>query len=175
MNNQSSISELEDRFDALFTAIEKYFRLRGFGQGAAADLAAEVFERSLLARNGYDAGKASLKTWLFTIAHNLAINEWKSAQNRTALGVSVGLADRAPLPEERVVKAEQEQELLAAVQRLAEREREVVALKFAARLSNGEIAALLGLSAGNVGVILFRALKQVKTELTQGQGEVKDE
>ena len=177
MKANPSVTELESQFEVLFAAIEKYFRLRGFEANTAADLTAEVFERSLQARNGYDPRRASLKTWLFAIAHNLLVNAWKAAQNPAAAPSAIAeeLADHDPLPEERVMQVEGRQELLTALQNLDGREREVVSLKFSGRLTNREIGGLLSISAGNVGVILYRALKQIKADLSKGQSEVKDE
>ena len=48
---------------------------------------------------------------------------------------------------------------------LASREKELIALKFGARLTNRSIAQMMGLTAGNVGVILFRALRKLQAEL----------
>jgi RNA polymerase sigma-70 factor (ECF subfamily) len=170
---QPTIIELEAQFDALHTAIYKYFYLRGFDPEAAADLTATVFESSLQTRHGYDPRKASLKTWLFTIAHNLAINQWKSRQNQGQVSIDEAgeLRARDALPEDRLVHGDEQRELLQALQTLDERAREVVSLKFSARLNNREIAALVGISASNVGVILYRALKQVRVSLMKGQSE----
>lgn len=48
--------------------------------------------------------------------------------------------------------------------RLADRDRELVALKYGAGLTNRAIAGLTGLSESNVGVILHRALQFVRNE-----------
>ena len=60
---------------------------------------------------------------------------------------------------------ERERLLLEAVARLQEREREVVALKFGGELSNAQIAEIMQLSPGNVGVILYRTMKQLRAML----------
>ncbi|MBT7483560.1 sigma-70 family RNA polymerase sigma factor, partial [Candidatus Peregrinibacteria bacterium] len=46
---------------------------------------------------------------------------------------------------------------------LKKQEKEVIRLKYFAELSNQEIADTLGLSPNHIGVILFRALKKLKT------------
>ena len=48
--------------------------------------------------------------------------------------------------------------------RLADRERELVALKYGAGLTNRAIARLSGLSESNVGVILHRAVQTLRSE-----------
>jgi len=55
---------------------------------------------------------------------------------------------------------------LAAVaetlRRFPQREQDIVALKFDAELSNGQIAEIMGLSEPNVRVILFRTLRKLR-------------
>ncbi|MFQ6101807.1 MAG: RNA polymerase sigma factor [Anaerolineae bacterium] len=50
--------------------------------------------------------------------------------------------------------------------RLSDRERDLIGLKFAAGLPNRRIAELTGLSENNVGVILYRAVRRLRAELT---------
>jgi RNA polymerase sigma-70 factor (ECF subfamily) len=161
--------ELAAQFDELAAALEKYFRLSGFDEASAADLTAEVFQRSLLAKNAYDPRRASLKTWLFAIARNLAINAWKSRP--TPEPVAETLPDRALLPEENLLREERQRELIEAVQTLEKRDREVLALKFAGGMNNREIGQLLGLRPNHVGVLLYRALHQLKEKLAEREGE----
>ena len=74
-------------------------------------------------------------------------------------------ASATPPPEEIAERDESRSELLEAVARLSERERELVALKFAAGLTHRTIAELTGLSEGNVGVILYRAVRRLRAVL----------
>ena len=78
------------------------------------------------------------------------------------------LRDRAstePQPEEVAIRDETRAELLAAVARMSDRERDLIALKFAAGLTNRRIAKLTGLNESNVGVILYRAMRRLRAEL----------
>jgi RNA polymerase sigma-70 factor (ECF subfamily) len=52
--------------------------------------------------------------------------------------------------------------LLAALARLDEQERELIAMKFTLGLTNRDIAAQAGLGESNVGVILFRAMRKLR-------------
>jgi len=56
-------------------------------------------------------------------------------------------------------------ELFEAINALDERSQKVVILKYWSDLNNKEIAETLGLSASNVGVILFRAMGELKKRL----------
>ncbi len=79
----------------------------------------------------------------------------------------------APWPEEAVIQGQNTQALWAALQTLEPRQREIVALKFGGVLNNRQIAGLLGLTAGNVGVILYRALQKIREHLIASEGQVR--
>ena len=64
-------------------------------------------------------------------------------------------ASADPPPEAQAIGRETQAELLAALRTLGERQREILALKFAAGFTNRRIAAMLRLSEKNVSVILF--------------------
>lgn len=50
------------------------------------------------------------------------------------------------------------------MKRLRDREQELVALKYGAGLTNREVARLMRLSVSNVGVILFRVLRDLRAQ-----------
>jgi RNA polymerase sigma factor (sigma-70 family) len=114
-----------------------------------------------------DPNRARFKTWLFTLVRNTLYNHWRDQAARKSLPIE--LADRqsshAPMPEEEAVRQEDHNDLLKALRLLEDREREIIALKFSARLTNRQIAELTGLTDSNIGVILFRTLKRLKMEL----------
>jgi RNA polymerase sigma-70 factor (ECF subfamily) len=76
----------------------------------------------------------------------------------------------APAPEALFLSAEEKNQLLQAVLRLPLKYRAVIVLRYFHDLENSEIAAILGLSPGNVRVRLFRAHALLKTYLDEGGG-----
>jgi RNA polymerase sigma-70 factor (ECF subfamily) len=56
--------------------------------------------------------------------------------------------------------------VVAALAQLAPRERELVAMKFFAGLSNAEIAAVLGTSESNAGTTLHRVITKLREACT---------
>ena len=69
--------------------------------------------------------------------------------------------------ERQVIKQERVQRLRLHLQTLSDREQEIIALKFAGGLKNRQIAEILGLSPGNVGTILYRAMRRLRRRLTE--------
>jgi RNA polymerase sigma-70 factor (ECF subfamily) len=157
---------LEKAFDTYYPAIFRYFRYRGADADTANDLAAATFERALARLAQFDGRKAQIQTWLFTIAHNIAVNHWKfeTAHAAEPLDGEIPMANETPL-EEALVLTQQKDQVLLAMQSLDVRSRQVVALKFAGALTNRQIAAIHGLTESNVGVILYRALIKLRALL----------
>ena len=158
-------------YDHYFPRVYNYVRYRVGDADVADDLTAQIFERTLMRIGDYRADRGSFAAWLFAIARN-AINDHLRAQGRRrwlSLELLRHQASTKPQPEEIVVRDETRAELLAALARLTDRERDLIALKFAAGLTNRRIAELTGLSESNVGVILYRAARRLRVELSVGE------
>ena len=170
-----SSDPLESQFEVIFLAIYRYFRYRGADPQLADDLAATVVERALLKKETYDPRKGSFNTWIFHIAHNTAINHWTWQTRRPEIALD-SLAEQSSqelLPEEFVIQHQDIDEMLSVLRILKEREREILALKFAGHLTNRQIGDLMGLSEDNIGVILHRTFQQLKFVLARPLKEVK--
>ena len=73
--------------------------------------------------------------------------------------------DAVPSPEAALLGSEQREELLAALDRLPEQDREVIACRFLLELSERETAAALGCRRGTVKSRLSRALDRLREVL----------
>ena len=168
---------LSEQFDRYYPAVYKYFRYRGADPDLANDLAAAAFERALAKLSSFDPRKGSFSTWLFAIARHTAINHWKAQARRKDVSIDFvsEQSNGEPLPEDVVIQGQSLEALLVALSDLEERQREIVALKFGGALNNRQIAGLLGLTDGNVGVILYRVLQQIKEKLSMAEGQVRNE
>jgi RNA polymerase sigma-70 factor (ECF subfamily) len=62
------------------------------------------------------------------------------------------------------VRRSDEARLGALIARRSERERELLALKYGAELTNRDIARTTGLSESNVGTILHRAVEALRAD-----------
>ncbi|HET9911239.1 MAG TPA: sigma-70 family RNA polymerase sigma factor [Anaerolineales bacterium] len=161
---------LEQAFDRYYPAVFRYFRYRGVDAETANDLAASVFERALAHLDQFDPRKSQIQTWLFAIARNLSINNWKLEKETMPLNDELSGQEDPPL-EELVIHTQDKERVLLALQALDKRSREILALKFSGELSNREIAKLTGLGESNVGVILHRSLLKLRNLLSPSQME----
>jgi RNA polymerase sigma-70 factor (ECF subfamily) len=143
--------------------IYNYFRLRLATEADVEDLTARTFEKAWSARARYRRDVAGFATWLYRIAQNLCIDHLRSRRSHVPLEAAAEVAaDRTP-----EIDAEQRSDLarLAALTAsLADRERELIALKYGAELSNRAIAPLVGLTESNVGTILHRTVQALRSQ-----------
>jgi RNA polymerase sigma factor (sigma-70 family) len=110
-----------------------------------------------------------LAAWLFTVCRNRAISaRRKSARLRPEEEADVDVvADSGP---GRSLERKDDARLVAAaMEGLAERDRDVVALRFSGDLSYKEIAEVTGLTVSHVGVILHNAIRSVRAEVARRQ------
>jgi RNA polymerase sigma factor (sigma-70 family) len=160
-------------YDRYFHDIYRYVAGRLDVQ-AAEDLAAETFLIAFGRRDRFDAGRGSLRPWLFGIATNLiARHRRKEARHYRALS----RAASAPVAEEHedrvltTVSAERMRPHLArALAALSPGERDVLLLVALGDLGHEEVAQALGISYGTVGSRLSRARRKLHNVIDQEAG-----
>ena len=161
----ASAEELD--WDALYSdqmpRVYNYFRFRLGVETEAEDLTARTFEKAWCARNRYRRDLAGFSTWLFTIAHNVAVDFLRSRRALVSLEAVKEMASDCT-PEGDVAHDSDLERLSVLAATLSEREQELIALKYGAALENRQIARLMRLSESNVGTILHRAVQTLRRQ-----------
>jgi RNA polymerase sigma-70 factor (ECF subfamily) len=100
---------------------------------------------------------------------NEARNRRRASGRRAGLAVRAGeersSGEAAPSPEAALLAGERRATLLAGLERLAERDRTVIACRYLLELSEAETAAALGVRPGTVKSRLSRALERLRAEV----------
>jgi RNA polymerase sigma-70 factor (ECF subfamily) len=130
----------------------------------AEDLTQQTFERATRAWAGYDESRAGAATWLASIARNLLIDHLRAGRTVRTRSVDDADLEAIPAPPDHLSLG-LDPDLEDALAGLADRERELIALRFGADLTSGEIAELTGLTTSNVHQILSRSLRRMRTTL----------
>lgn len=130
-------------------------------RAAAEEVTATAFERAYRKRARFDPGRGEPRAWLFGIARNAALDELRRRGRQAELSVEpVDLS--SPEFDEGAEASERRLALAAALAQLEPRERELIALKFFAGLSNAEVADVLGITESNAGTKLHRAVTKLR-------------
>lgn len=145
-------------YRSTFPDLVRYLHRKVWDADLARDLAQEAFARSL------QAEPDDPRSWVFTVAANLARDQARTdIRRRRHLSLVKGEQETDPGPPDalrRLVKEESARRARAALERLTERDREVLLL-WDGGLSYREIASQTGLAVGAIGTTLARARKRL--------------
>lgn len=130
---------------------------------AAEDVTASSFERAYRRRSRFDARRGSPRAWLFGIVRNAALDELRKRKRAATAPIPGPLHE--PGPDELAERAAERDAVRAALATLSARDRELIALKYHADLSNAEIADVVGVSVSNAGTLLNRAMNKLREAL----------
>jgi RNA polymerase sigma factor (sigma-70 family) len=108
-----------------------------------------------------------LTEWLFTVCRNQALDVRRKEQRMTTLAESAAVETPSREPEPATVAETQDAvgHILDLITALPENQQEVIRLKFQNSLSYREIAAITGLSVSNVGFLIHRGLKTIRSRV----------
>ena len=153
-----------DAFEQLVRAYQTpvWRYLRGVvGDGDAEDLAQETFIRAH-AKIGTFGFRSSFATWLFSVAHNVAVDALRSRSRRErAMQLRV-----VPVDDAGPALAT---EVAAALAALSPKLREALVLVEVIGLSCEEAGAVLGIPSGTVKSRLFNARRQAVAWFSAGE------
>ncbi|MGB5302789.1 MAG: sigma-70 family RNA polymerase sigma factor [Gemmatimonadota bacterium] len=144
-------------YEASYDDLVRFLYRMVWEEDRAHDLVQETFVRAL--RHDPEQPRA----WLFSVARNLARDEARTAirRRRQLALVRVEESDRvAEDVDQEMERTERHQAVEAALDRLSERDREVLLL-WDAGLSYDEIAEQTGLARGAIGTTLSRARRRL--------------
>ena len=161
----------EADWDALFAEqlprIYYFFRYRVGPGPEAEDLTSITFEKAWRSRHRYRRDLAAFSTWLYAVARNVAIDHWRRQRPLVPLEAAAQVS-AGETPEELAERRSDAEKLGRLLERVPEREREILALKYGAGLTNRAIARLTGLGESNVGTILHRTIQDLRADWNEG-------
>jgi RNA polymerase sigma factor (sigma-70 family) len=137
----------------------------------AEDLTAATFERVVKAWSRFNPETAGPRTWILAIAPNVLADHFRRQSHRRAISLDEHPALAASLassddPAARLLSVDMVRAWLAM---LEPREREVLALRFAADLPAAEVARHLDVSEANVHQISSRALRRLRDQISSSE------
>ncbi|MFM1559385.1 MAG: RNA polymerase sigma factor [Roseibacillus sp.] len=147
--------------------------LIGYALGIVHDLerARDVVQDTFIRLYQQDREKVQrgLKTWLFTVCRNRALDILRKEKRMVALEdeKAARIESKAVAPDRAADWVERVAQVMNALDRLSDNQREVIRLKFQQGLSYNEISEATGLTSGNVGFLLHTGLKRLRSMLPE--------
>lgn len=154
-------------YERHYPRLYSYLYYRVGDVDGAEDLTAQVFERAVRSIGRFQHRGASLGAWLMRIAQNLAHDHYRRQKVRPPdpLELNETWFRGSDDPAHRAVHNETSRLLREALERLTPEQRDVILLRFVARMTSPEIAKAMGKTAGAVKAIQHRGLASLRREL----------
>ncbi len=130
------------------------------------DLARDVVQDTFirLCQQDIEKVRANIKSWLFTVCRNRALDLLRKDKRKQPLEEShwEKIAAIGPTPDDEADRQERVSKLMTYLKRLTDNQREVIVLKFQQDLSYREIQTITGLTTGNIGFLIHTGLKRLR-------------
>lgn len=136
----------------------------------AEDLSHEVYVRVLRAYASFE-GRSSEKTWLFSIAKNVAIDFFRKSNVRRKHAFDKfdweknELVSRTPIPEDFILMDEEMKTVLETLDTCTGNQKMVIHMRFIHDFSIAETAEVLNWTEGKVKTTQHRAIKALQDKL----------
>lgn len=143
----------------------------------AEDLTSRTFYRALRSIRRYKDKGNSFQAWLFRIAHNLVVNWYRDQSRRHVVSLEAASGNLFALrgsqlrddPHESVLKNERQILVSRLINKLPEIRKTLIILKFVEKMSNEEIAKVLGKTEGAIKSLYHRTLISLRESIQQGE------
>ncbi len=117
--------------------------------------------------------RASVRSYLVTCVRNEAIDRIRREKKTQSLDDAeerlCKLPDESPQLDTRLIREEQIQAVIKALEALDDRERLVLRMKYYDRMTEAEIARLFGMSRSGIRNVIDRARRHVEAQLQEGE------
>jgi RNA polymerase sigma factor (sigma-70 family) len=159
--DQSAFAEL---FRHFAPRVKAFLLKSGAGETLAEEVTQEVMATLWHKAHLFDPSRASVATWIFTIARNRKIDMIRKTRRPEPEDLPWG-PESEPDQEEALALQQETDKLGEALRRLPEKQRELVEKAYFGELSHSEIAAETGLPLGTIKSRIRLALERLRYEM----------
>ena len=152
-------------YDRYVQPVFRYLYSRMGSVPEAEDVTAQTFLAALESFERY-RHQGHFAAWIFAIARSKTMDHYRRTRRQTSLEDAEDIPVETDLLQG-VIQAERSTALARLIRRLPEDERELLRLRYAAELSFGEMAALLGRNEDAVKKSTYRLLARLQSQLDE--------
>ena len=148
-------------YEQEYSYVYNYIYMQVMHRENTEDLVSDIFMRAMSQYDSFDPSKASVRTWLCTIARNCLIDYFRKNGRRKTENL-----DDAPEPsavdEYEILKNPVNQEVYRLLEKLSDEERELLSMIYVQELKNPQIGEILGINAKAVSERHRRLLAKLR-------------
>ncbi len=141
--------------------VTAYVRGKLSNPDEAEDVVSSVFLRVYERLDSFDPARASLSTWIYTITHNVVVDYYRARRVHTEYAGHMDAELDQVIDESDTNEALLEQ-LADALEKLKEKERDLIVLHYYKGYTLKDIAEMMGMSYINAKVIHAKALTRLR-------------
>lgn len=139
--------------------VARYVRGKVGNEHDAEDVVSDVFVKVFNGLSDFDENKASLSTWIYTITRNAVIDYFRASKRLCELPEELYSEDDT---EQNIINAEMLERLADALERLNERERDIIVLHYYSGRTLKDIAQIMSISYSYIKLLHLNALKELR-------------
>src|ERR671933_1446752 len=163
---QGDRGALEELYLVHFDRIYSYLHMSVGNRHDAEDLTTQTFLKMLESITKFRWGSAPFSAWLFRIAHNLAMDHFRSSRRwQPEEDVPEPEPPEESAAEEEALEAIGRRSMLDLIEGLSLEQQQVLTLKFVFNFSNAEAATILGKTEGAIKSLQHRALASLQKQI----------
>lgn len=139
--------------------VARYVRRKIGNEHDSEDVVSDVFVKVFNGLSDFDENKASLSTWIYTITRNAVIDYFRASKRLCELPEELCSEDDT---EQNIIKTEMLERLADALERLNERERDIIVLHYYSGRTLKDIAQIMSISYSYIKLLHLNALKELR-------------
>jgi RNA polymerase sigma-70 factor, ECF subfamily len=164
---QGDRAALEELYLIHFDRIYSYLHVSVGSRHDAEDLTTQTFLKMLESIGRFRWQSAPFSAWLFRIAHNLAMDHFRSRRRwQPEEEVPEPHGSEEPSAELAAMQSIGRQSMLQLIENLSPEQQQVLTLKFVFNFQNADVAKILGKTEGAIKSLQHRALGSLQKQIS---------
>jgi RNA polymerase sigma-70 factor (ECF subfamily) len=165
---QGDRAALEELYLIHFDRIYSYLHMSVGNRHDAEDLTTQTFLKMLESIGRFRWQSAPFSAWLFRIAHNLAMDHFRSRRRwQPEEDVPEPPGSEEPSAELAAMQAIGRESMLELIEKLSPEQQQVLTLKFVFNFPNADVAKILDKTEGAIKSLQHRALASLQKQIAQ--------
>ena len=148
-------------YEQEYSYVYNYIYMQVMHRENTEDLVSDIFMRAMSHYDSFDPSKASVRTWLCTIARNCLIDYFRKNGRRKTENLD-DVVEPSAVDEYSILKNPINQEVYRLLEKLSDDERELLSMIYVQELKNPQIGEILGINAKAVSERHRRLLAKLR-------------